>query len=178
MSLSLSSILLFHRLLFRFFTRLRAHLLTPDAKPFRKRNPRTSRTLTSRFAPAVGASLAGFMLGVYPSDQLRITIAIYVLSRAAEVAYNLAEDEGWIWGKDDRPWWFGSWLLMPVAGGQLLHAFVFDRECFPKAFGEFILKNSPQYVQERPADYPSNLSWPGPYDIVDALAEISKLRYP
>jgi hypothetical protein len=137
LSLSLSAILLFHRLLFRFFTRLRAHLLTSDAQPFRKRNPRTSRTLTSKFAPAVGASLAGFMLGVCPSDQLRITIAIYVLSRAAEVTYNLAEDQGWIWGKKgskfERPWWWGSWMLMPLAGGQLLHAFVFDRDCFPKA---------------------------------------------
>jgi hypothetical protein len=83
----------------------------------------------------VGASLAGFMLGVYPGDQLRITIAMYVLSRAAEVTYNLAEDEGWIWGKKgsmwERPWWWGSWLLMPLAYGQLLHAFVFDRDCFP-----------------------------------------------
>lgn len=75
------------------------------------------------------------MLGVYPGDQLRITIAMYVLSRAAEVTYNLAEDEGWIWGKKgsmwERPWWWGSWLLMPLAYGQLLHAFVFDRDCFP-----------------------------------------------
>jgi len=75
------------------------------------------------------------MLGVYPSDQLRITIAMYILSRAVEVTYNLAEDEGWIWGKKgstwERPWWWGSWLLMPLAYGQLLHAFIFDRDCFP-----------------------------------------------
>lgn len=132
LSLSLSSILLFHRLLFRFFTRLRAHLLAADARPFRQRNPKTSKTLTSNLAPAIGASLAGFMLGVYPSDQLRVTIAIYTLSRAAEFAYNLAEDEGWIWNKYERPWWWGSWMLMPLATGQLLHAFVFDRDCFPK----------------------------------------------
>lgn len=136
MALSLSTILLFHRLLFRFFTRLRVHLLTPDAHPFRKRNPKTSKTLTSRYAPAVGASLAGFMLGVYPGDQLRITIAIYVLSRAAEETYNLAEEQGWIWGpkgsKWEKPKWFGSWMLMPIACGQLLHAFVFDRDCFPE----------------------------------------------
>lgn len=136
LSLSLSTILLFHRLLFRFFSRLRAHLLTDDAKPFRKRNPKTSKTLTSKYAPAVGASLAGFMLGVYPGDQLRITIAIYVLSRAAEETYNLAEEQGWIWGPPgsrwEKPSWFGSWLLMPIAAGQLLHAFVFDRDCFPE----------------------------------------------
>jgi hypothetical protein len=136
LSLSLSTILLFHRLLFRFFTRLRAHLLTSDAKPFRKRNPRTSKVLTSSYAPAVGASLSGFMLGVYPKDQFRTTVAMTVLSNAAEVTYNLAENEGWIWGKKgskwERPWWWGSWMLMPVAYGQLLHAFVFDRDCFPQ----------------------------------------------
>ncbi|PBP18992.1 hypothetical protein BUE80_DR010132 [Diplocarpon rosae] len=57
LSLSLSTILLLHRILFRFFTRLRLHLLTPEARPFRQRNKRTSRTLTSALAPAVGASL-------------------------------------------------------------------------------------------------------------------------
>lgn len=136
LSLSLSTILLLHRILFRFFTRLRAHLLTPEARPFRQRNKRTSKTLTSSLAPAVGASLAGFALGVYPGDQLRVSISIYALSRAAEFAYNHAEDEGWIWGREgskwERPWWWGSWLLYPLTCGQLLHAFVFDRDCFPK----------------------------------------------
>lgn len=139
--------------------------------------------------------MAGFMLSVYPGDQLRVTIAIYALSRAAEFAYNLAEDEGWIWGKFDRPWWWGSWMLMPLASGQLLHAFVFDRDCFPKvcfamerermncanryqAYGDFILKNSPQYIQRRPVDYPAQLPWPGTFDIVDNLAEMARLNYP
>ena len=110
--------------------------MTDESKPFRKRNPRTSKTLTSKYAPAVGASLAGFMLGVYPADQLRITIAIYVFSRALEETYTLAEEQGWIWGPEgsrwEKPKWFGSWLLMPIAAGQLLHAFVFDRDCFPE----------------------------------------------
>jgi hypothetical protein len=145
LSLSLSTILLLHRILFRFFTRLRAHLLTPEARPFRQRNKRTSRTLTSSLAPAVGASLAGFALAVYPNDQLRVTISIYALSRAAEFAYNLAEDEGWIWGKEGsrwkRPWWWGSWLLFPFTSGQLLHAFVFDRDTFPKVGQLLIMWN-------------------------------------
>ncbi len=139
LSLSLSTILLLHRVLFRFFTRLRAHLLTPEARPFRQRNKRTSKTLTSSLAPAIGASLAGFALAINPAEQLRVTIAIYALSRAGEFVYNLAEDEGWIWRKEkggekgwERPWWWGSWLLFPITSGQLLHAFVFDRDCFPK----------------------------------------------
>ena len=129
LSLSLSLLLLLHRLLFRFFSRLRSNLLTKDAAPFRRRNPRISRSLTSRLTPAIGASLAGFALGVYPRDQLRITIAIYMASRSLEFLYKALEEDGWFKGK---PWWWGSWLLMPVATGQLLHAFVFDRDCFPK----------------------------------------------
>ena len=129
LSLSLSVILLLHRLLFRFFSRLRSNLLAKDAAPFRRRNPRVSRSLTSRLAPAVGASLAGFALGVYPGDQLRLSIAIYIATRSLEITYSALEGDGWF---KNKPSWWGSWLLMPLATGQLLHAFVFDRDCFPK----------------------------------------------
>ena len=193
LSLSLSLLLLLHRLLFRFFSRLRSNLLIKDAAPFRRRNPRISKTLTSPLAPAIGASLAGFALGVYPGDQLRITIAIYVATRSLEFASKALEEDGWFKGK---PWWWGSWLLMPVATGQLLHAFVFDRDCFPKvhicrleakedcgssqaqAYGDFILDHTPNYVQRRPASYPPNLSWPSTNKIVDSLAEMSRLNWP
>lgn len=141
LSLSLSLILLLHRVLFRFFSRLRTNLLTKDAAPFRRRNPRISRSLTSRLAPAIGASLAGFALGVYPGDQLRITIAIYVATRSLEFAYNALEEDGWF---KNKPWWWGSWMLMPLACGQLLHAFVFDRDCFPKV--SFLPLNTNQLI--------------------------------
>lgn len=131
LSLSLSALLLLHRLLHRFFSLLRRNLLHPSASPFRHRNPRIARSLTSRLAPAVGASLAGFALGLYPADQLRLAATIYVVSRAAEFGYNFLEREGWFDGLRKRGW-VGSWMLMPLATGQLLHAFVFDRDCFPK----------------------------------------------
>ena len=174
LTFSLSSILLFHRLLRRFFIRLRESLLTPEAKPFRRRNPRISRTLTSKFAPAIGSSLAGFFLSAYPGDQLRITIAIYIFTRALEFSYNYLEDLGYF---RNRPAWFGSWMLMPVACGQLLHAFVFDRDCFPAAYGNFILANSPAYIQTKPAGHPRHLPWPSTSDIVDSLADISKRKW-
>lgn len=143
LSLSLSTILLMYRLLFRFFSRLRAHLLDPSAAPFRQRNPRTADTLTSPYAPALGASLAGLALGIYPAQQLRVSLAIFALFRALEFGWNCAEDNGMVWGwvkgangkpakLASRPWWFGSWMLQPFAFGQLLHAVVFDRETFPK----------------------------------------------
>jgi hypothetical protein len=85
--------------------------------------------LTSRYAPAVGASLAGFALGIGPGDRVRITIAIYAATRSLEFLYNALNEKGLL---DQKPWWFGSWLLMPISCAQLFHAFVFDRETIPK----------------------------------------------
>nr|POF04900.1 hypothetical protein CFP56_73861 [Quercus suber] len=185
LALSFSMIMLFHRIFHRFFRRLRGQLLQDTAEPFRKRNPGVARLLTSTYTPAVGASLAGFFLGLAPAEQLRMTLAIYVLTRSLEFGYNALEDGGMLWKKKDgeegsgRPWWFGSWMIMPVVCGQLLHAFVFDRECFPESYGRFILSRSPEYIQLRPASYTSVAKpWPGTFDIVDALAELSKLKWP
>jgi len=178
-ALSFSSILLLHRLLHRFFRRLRASLLEESAQPFRGRNPRITHLLTSRYTPALGASLAGACLGIAPTDQFRMTIAIYLLSRSLEFGYNALESSGALWKNENgKPWWFGSWIIMPFACGQLLHAFVFDRECFPESYGRQILKWSPEYIQLRPTLYPTNKKWPGTFDIVDALAELGKLRWP
>lgn len=134
-----------------------------------------TKSLTSKLTPAIGASLAGFFLAVHPASQLRITVAIYVFSRALEFTYNYLEDLGYF---KNRPWWFGSWLLMPLATGQLLHAFVFDRDCFPESYGSFIMKYSGTYVQRRPHGYPATLPWPSTYEIVDSLAEISRQNWP
>ncbi|KAK8169646.1 hypothetical protein IWX90DRAFT_185969 [Phyllosticta citrichinensis] len=175
LSSSLALILFFHRILHRFFNRLRDTILDDNAKPFRRRNPRVTRVLTARLAPAIGASLSGFFLGLYPADQLRVTIAIYVLTRSLEFAYNGLEDRGWF---KDMPWWFGSWLIFPATCGQLLHAFVFDRDCFPEPYGRFILKQSPQYIQQRPHNYRGTLPWPDTYSIVDSIGEIARLRWP
>ncbi|KAI7556507.1 hypothetical protein D0864_12134 [Hortaea werneckii] len=183
---SFALMLLFHRLLSRFFKRLRASLLEQNADPFRKRNPRVSQILTGQYTPAIGASLAGLCLGVAPSDQLRMTLAIYVLTRSLEFGYNALEEGGMLWkaeedGGKGKPWWFGSWMIMPFACGQLLHAFVFDRECFPESYGRFILGQSPEYIQLKPSTYAAGAEgkpWPGTFDIVDALAELSKLRWP
>jgi hypothetical protein len=175
LSASLGLILAFHRFLHRFLLRLRQSLLTDNAKPFRKRNPTVSAVLTSRLAPVVGASMAGFFLGVYPAQQLRITIALYSVTRSLEFLYNHAENQGLLVNK---PWWFGSWLLMPAACGQLLHAFVFDRDCFPASYGNFIMKNSTTYLQGRPEQISEKLQWPSTAVIVDSLGDISKLRWP
>ncbi|KAJ6103686.1 hypothetical protein N7486_003908 [Penicillium sp. IBT 16267x] len=175
LSFSLSLLLLLHRLLYRFLVRLRANLSTDDARSFRERNPRVSRALTSQYAPAIGASLAGFALGVAPQDQLRLTAAIWTSTRSLEYLFNVMDSKGWL---DDRPWWFGSWLLMPISCAQLFHAFVFDRETTPGWFGKVILRLSPSYIPSRPESLPVNVSWPEKEEIVDSLASIADLRWP
>ncbi|KAJ5938591.1 hypothetical protein N7466_001725 [Penicillium verhagenii] len=175
LSFSISLLLLLHRLLYRFLVRLRANLGTDDALSFRERNPRISRALTSKYAPAIGASLAGFALGVAPQDQLRLTAAIWTSTRSLEFLFDALASKGWM---DGRPWWFGSWLLMPVSCGQLLHAFVFDRETVPGWFGQVVLRFSPSYIQSRPESLPANVSWPEKEEIVDSLASIADLRWP
>ncbi|KAK2591162.1 hypothetical protein QQS21_011156 [Conoideocrella luteorostrata] len=183
LSVSLSSILLLYRLLFRFLSRLRAHLMDPQVEPFRRRNPRTAAALTSPYAPAIGASLAGAALGVYPSQQLRVSVAIYAMFRALEFGWNVCETEGLVWGirngkKCDRPWWFGSWLLQPLAFGQLLHAVVFDRDCFPDAYGNFIFRNSDGYLHSRPEGWSGRAKWPSTNEVVESLSQMARLNWP
>ncbi|KAI0601184.1 hypothetical protein F4775DRAFT_589875 [Biscogniauxia sp. FL1348] len=189
LSLSLSTILLLYRLLFRFLTRLRAHLLDSSATPFRTRNPRTSSTLTSPYAPAIGASLAGLALGIYPSKQLRVSVTIALLFRALEFGWNLCEDEGLIWGwkpraggkgmvKRERPWWWGSWMLQPLAFGQLLHATIFDRESSPYEYVNFIWKSTSEYLHSAPKNLPEGVKWPDAWEIADNLAQMARLNWP
>jgi hypothetical protein len=119
LALSFSSILLSHKLLHRFFKRLRVAVLKDEATSFRKRNPKVAELLTSSYTPAVGAALSGLFLGISPADQLRVTVAIYVFARSLEFSYNALESGGYLWkseaeGGKGKPWWFGSWMLMYV----------------------------------------------------------------
>ena len=131
--------------------------------------------LTSKVAPAIGASLSGFALGINPADQLRVTIAIYVGCRALELGYMAIEHTRLL---KNKPAWVGSWLLYALAQGQLLHAFVFDRDCFPEAYGSFIIGFTPEYIQRRPANLSAKVLWPAWPNIVDALAQMARLKWP
>ncbi|KAB5558003.1 hypothetical protein GE09DRAFT_1237201 [Coniochaeta sp. 2T2.1] len=159
--LSLSTVLLLYRLLFRFLSKLRLSLL--DSKPsprwrsIEHKSPRAASALKYRYAPAIGASLAGLALGICPSQQLRQSLALTVMFRALEFAWDCGEDTGAIWGwrkgeKDGerkpapRPWWWGSWMLQPFVFGQLLHAAVFDWDCFPTSLGNFAFRFSAPYL--------------------------------
>lgn len=126
---ALSLALLFQRSIRRFLVRLRANIRSDDARSFRERNPHITQILTSRYTSAVGAGLAGLALGIVPEGAVRSYAALWLFVRAVEATYNAAETKGLLF--KERPWWFGSWILMPVSMAQLFHAFVFDRETAP-----------------------------------------------
>lgn len=174
-SLAAASFLFVYRILFGFLTRLRLKLLHEKARQIRQRYPALFAALTSRFTPLVGASLAGLTLGIAPADQLRVTAALYVGSRALELLYSLLAAEGYL---KHKPRWLGSWTINAVANGQLLYAFVFHPDCFPKAYSTLILNHSSEYVQQRPAHLSTKVAWPTTDQIVQAVAEMARLRWP
>lgn len=176
-ALSLATLLFLHRYLYAFLTNLRRDLLHYDRD--RILSSRWARrlysALTWKLTPALGASLSGLALGIYPSEPLRSTVAIYVLVRAGELLFKQADHAGYL---KRKPKWLGSWALSAIAQGQLLHAFVFDPECFPAAYGKLILANTPEYLQKRPITLPQTVAWPSKREIVDSLAEMARLRWP
>lgn len=100
-SLAAAVVVLVHRLLFRFFARLRTNLLSPTAKEFRRKHPRTYKLLVNKYAPSVGAALSGAGLAIMPEGAKRVTITVYLLTRVLEYAYNGADLAGMI---GERPW--------------------------------------------------------------------------
>lgn len=174
-AISLALLLFFHRFLYKTFSHARLQLLHDKAKDIRERWPRIYDVLTSKLTPGVAASLSGLALGICPKDQLRVTIAIYILVRAAELAYKGADAAGFL---KRKPKWVGSWMLFAITQGQLLHAFVFDSDCFPEGLGNFLIKHSPEYIQARPQGLSNRVTWPSTRQIVDSLAEMARLKWP
>ncbi|KAA8896075.1 hypothetical protein FN846DRAFT_966534 [Sphaerosporella brunnea] len=172
---SLSTLIVFHRLLYRFFYQLRSNLQLPEAKEFRQKYPKASQLFLSPRAPPLTASLAGFALLLHPATDRRVTISVYTFVKALEFIYNRYEDEGWF---QNRPWWLGSWLLFPLTSGQLLYSFLFERYAFPEEYCNFITKYSPEYIQPRPVDLSPHLPWPDTFEVLDSLPKIASLRFP
>ncbi|KAJ9664566.1 hypothetical protein H2198_000217 [Neophaeococcomyces mojaviensis] len=174
-ALSISTLLFFHRVLYRLITIIRLQLMHEKVKTIRSRWPRIFDLLTWKLAPAVGASLSGLALGICPNDQLRITIAIYVFVRAAELLFQGAETAGYL---KNRPKWMGSWILFALSQGQLFHAFVFDPDCTPESYSSLMIKNTPEYIQKRPEGLSDKVVWPSDRQVVDGIADMARLRWP
>jgi hypothetical protein len=175
MALSLGTLLFFHAILFRIFTRLRLQLLHERVQSIKQRYPRLYAVLTSKTMPAIGASLSGLAMGINPADQLRVSIAIYVGCRALELVYAATQNSKLM---KSRPSWMGSWLLFALSWGQLFHAHVFDPDCASEAYSSFVSGFTPEYLQSRPDNIAAKVTWPSSPQLVDSLAQIAQQNWP
>jgi len=174
-ALSISTLLFFHRVLYRLISVVRLKLLHEKVRSIRERWPRVYDLLTWKLMPALGAGLSGLALGICPNDQLRITVSVYVFVRAAELLFQGAEVAGYV---KNRPKWMGSWILFALSQGQLLHAFVFDPDCVPEFYSNLVLGNTAEYIQRRPGSLSQKVVWPTDRQVVDGLADMAHLRWP
>ncbi|PWN45534.1 hypothetical protein IE81DRAFT_320296 [Ceraceosorus guamensis] len=102
----------------------------------------------------------------------RQDIAVDLMSKAIVASYHESRRLNspltrWI------PGWVNSTLLYAISNGQLLHAFVFDSDCFPKGYGDLIMARSSAYVPPRPQHLPDDIPWPSGRTVVDNIAALS-----
>ncbi|OLL26741.1 hypothetical protein NEOLI_000668 [Neolecta irregularis DAH-3] len=175
--LSFAGVFLSHPILLAFLIRFRQKLVQRRGRPSPCKSLRYFQSLcsTEYFPPIVAGVLSGTALAIHPPGNRRVSIAIYLFTKAVESFYKFMGAEGYL---PNLPWWFGSWMMAPFASSQLLHAMFFDGDCFPNSFKSFIFGFSNSYVKKRPADYPAHLAWPDGDTIIKNIAEISRKNYP
>ncbi|XP_058085020.1 uncharacterized protein LOC131232651 [Magnolia sinica] len=90
----------------------------------------------------LAGSLAGLSILALDDSSRRRTLALYLLARLAQCAYNSAKSKNkfHLWGSH---WRHGDSLLFALACSQVMYAFVMRPESLPKSYQDFILKTGP-----------------------------------
>ncbi|GAA97354.1 uncharacterized protein L969DRAFT_49223 [Mixia osmundae IAM 14324] len=138
------------------------------------------RLLSSPYLPpALAGLLAGPTILLDASGQRRITVVLYALTRSIQAAYDGMIQSEWLPAtlRERRLLW-GGHILFALCNAQLLHAFVFHPDCFPKAYSDFILGHSKVYIPSKPAFLPPAASWPTPRETVNTIAKIASDKKP
>ncbi|CAH9090688.1 unnamed protein product [Cuscuta epithymum] len=87
-------------------------------------------------------SVAGLSILALDDSSRRRTLALYLLARVAQCAYNSAKSKNkfHLWGSH---WSHGDSLLFSLACAQVMYAFIMRPESLPKSYQEFIQKTGP-----------------------------------
>ncbi|CAI9091954.1 OLC1v1027078C1 [Oldenlandia corymbosa var. corymbosa] len=90
----------------------------------------------------LAGSVAGLSILALDDSSRRRTLALYLLARLAQCAYNSAKAKNkfHLWGSH---WSHGDSLLFALACAQVMYAFVMRPESLPKSYQDFIQKTGP-----------------------------------
>ncbi|KAI4383037.1 hypothetical protein MLD38_008918 [Melastoma candidum] len=90
----------------------------------------------------LSGSVAGLSILALDDSSRRRTLALYLLARLAQCAYNSAKSKNkfHLWGSH---WRHGDSLLFALACAQVMYAFVMRPESLPKSYQDFIQKTGP-----------------------------------
>ncbi|KAK1388434.1 Mitochondrial import inner membrane translocase [Heracleum sosnowskyi] len=94
------------------------------------------------FNVVLAGSVAGLSILALDDSNRRRTLALYLLARLAQCAYNSAKSKKMfhLWGSHLR---HGDSLLFSLACAQVMYAFVMRPESLPKSYQDFIQKTGP-----------------------------------
>ncbi|PSS34390.1 Transmembrane protein like [Actinidia chinensis var. chinensis] len=103
---------------------------------------RKLRKKETPFNVILAGSLAGLSILALDDSNRRRTLALYLLARLAQCAYNSAKSKNkfHLWGSH---WRHGDALLFALACAQVMYAFVMRPESLPKSYQDFIQKTGP-----------------------------------
>ncbi|CAL5343802.1 unnamed protein product [Camellia sinensis] len=90
----------------------------------------------------LAGSAAGLSILALDDSNRRRTLALYLLARLAQCAYNSAKSKNkfHLWGSH---WRHGDALLFAFACAQVMYSFVMRPESLPKSYQDFIQKTGP-----------------------------------
>ncbi|KAL2526917.1 Mitochondrial import inner membrane translocase subunit Tim17/Tim22/Tim23 family protein [Abeliophyllum distichum] len=90
----------------------------------------------------LAGSVAGLSILALDDSSRRRTLALYLLARLAQCAYNSAKSKNkfHLWGSH---WSHGDTLLFAIACAQVMYAFIMRPESLPKSYQDFIQKTGP-----------------------------------
>ncbi|XP_075500682.1 uncharacterized protein LOC142539256 isoform X1 [Primulina tabacum] len=90
----------------------------------------------------LAGAVSGLSILALDDSSRRRTLALYLLARLAQCAYNSAKSNNkfHLWGSH---WSHGDTLLFSIACAQVMYAFVMRPESMPKSYQDFIQKTGP-----------------------------------
>lgn len=103
---------------------------------------RKLRKKETPFNAFLAGSVAGLSILALDDPNRRRTLALYLLARVAQCAYNSAKSKNkfHFWGSH---WRHGDSLLFALSSAQIMYSFIMHPESLPKSYRDFIQKTGP-----------------------------------